>query len=236
MGLLDVFGDNKKDVTLIIIGAAASALAPAISDKELRNLVSVGGIGLGLWGTLRLIYKQGGQFGNAVNDAAALPAGKGSWFERALGTFGRAIGQEPQPGISTSPDRPATEDFQLGKPKNILGITGKIRSPSQDQEIKVALFSDTIPIDAAVMNQGSAVQSGKVIARALINGFPKEVIGPEMTLQPGEFRNVAMRIPTEYSVRDIGPRLGGAGIIGHRYDLAIRWNAFTLDRITFLTD
>ena len=220
----------------ILAGAGiGSAIAGSVPDRNTRLtlqiasglIAGIAAIDIALTAK-KLIQESNREFWAAIMEAAQMPAGTGSLFERGLGMFGRATGNEPGPSIETTPDRPATEGPKLGNPKNALLIAGKIRSVENQEitpttlTISFPLFSDTGLVDAAIENQGSNPQTGQVRARLLIKSTPYMVNSPPITLAPGEFRTVSLRVPRDYSYYGT-------------YDLALQWNNFTLDRVTFST-
>lgn len=221
---------ESKTLAWAGIIASAAGLLYSIKAKSRPGMV-LAGFGLAM-GIHKLLRPEGffSPARAAVVDAAGLPAGADvSLLEKALGVLGRATGMEPPASVQTVTDRGATDGPFLGNPKNVLGIAGKIRSPLEGAILKVPIFADTVEIDAAIENQSNEVREGIPVARVLqYRGGPLKaptivtVEGAPVTLKPGEFRTVIMRIP---------PKESASG----KVDVALQWGKYTLDRVTFET-
>lgn len=226
-------GENRTEVALIVAAGAGVFLGSRLADPSARKFVTGGSLALGAWAGLRMVYKQGGSLEGAVGGAAALPYGAGSWFEQLLGLGGRLTGNEPAPGIVATPDMPADPAKggpYLGQPRNALRVAGKIRYPESGQVAKLPWGADTIALDAAVENQSSEPRSGRIKVRSIVGeGAYRYVEGPDVTLKPGEFFTVAIRVPTSHGVSQFGPG-------NYRFDTALQFDNYTLDRVGFETD
>jgi hypothetical protein len=206
-----------------------------MSYKDTLVLWSIiGAVGIGGWIWLSNEWEKLSEEEKlALAYSAALPRGVGDWRQQLLSFYARVRGTFqpgilPEPGITTTIDRPAVEGKYLGPPKNALKVSGLIRTvenqdPRAENTIEVPLFADTMLIDAAIENQSEYARHGQLKARALIGligSTPYFIESPPIDLQPGEFRQVTMRVPLDYGKR-------GA------YDIAIQWAGYTLDRVVF---
>lgn len=174
----------------------------------------------------------------ALAYSADFTYGTGGFGQRILSAYARfrlwAADKAAGAGITTEKDRPAVPGRHLGPPKNVLGISGVIRTiENQDprkpgnyelaeaDRVIVPAFAETVLADSAIENQSNIVREGIVSARMLgANSTPYTIEGPSIVLAPGEFRNISLRIPRDYSYRG-------------RMDFALQFEKHTLDRVAF---
>jgi hypothetical protein len=225
---------SKTGLLLSGLGGIAIAYGRGLEDKRARDIATAAGaavLGFGLFRLLEgpegLLAGAVGRFQGALASSSAVSHGEGvSAFEKGLGLLGRATGNEPEAGITTRVDRAADESKGpfLGTPKNALLVAGKIRSPVQGGELRLPLFADTVMVDAAVENQAAEPRAGRIAVRYMDGGEARIMQGPEVTLAPGEFREVSIRVP---------PARAGGTFEG---DIALLFSNHTLDRVGFNYD
>lgn len=149
-------------------------------------------------------------------------------LEKVGALVSRAAGYDVEPSIAVQRDTPADPQAGpfLGTPRNALLVAGKIRSPQSGQSVVVRLLDSTYPVDAAIENQSKVEVRGQVQARVISQGFlqgePQITVvdGPTITLPPGGFYEVSMRLPR---FRDAN---GTA-------ELALLFSRYKLDGVTF---
>ena len=220
----------------ILTGAGIGAvIAPLIPDRRASAVLTLGAGGVGLIVGIdialtakREIEEYGKSWVEAVRSAANLPFGAGSLYEQFAGALGRASGLGPEEGIKSEPDRPATEGAKLGPPKNALRVAGKIRTVENQAPtgaVGVPLFADTLLVDVALENQAGELRTGVLKLESSQKGlrvdFATTSIDRELTLQPGEFQQVTVRIKRE-------------AFAALQTDLRLSWEGYTLDRVQFI--
>jgi hypothetical protein len=223
--LASLFGSTREAKVGTLLGGGLF-LVGAFDRRADRGMVlKVAGAAV-LVATLLREQRRTGTVGDALEGAAALPAGNAGVHpvEKALGVLGRAFGIEPEPGIDQVTERAADESAGpvLGQPRNALLVAGAWRQPLEGGTFNVATFSDTFQANAVVENQSDREVAGQVRVRITHEGLLQSGAqftifeGPSIRLAPGEMRELAMRLPT---VRDADGRIGLA-LLFSGYNLA----------------
>ncbi len=161
---------------------------------------------LGAWWLFRrdgAIARQAREFKETLEEYAGRSVAQApTGVERVIGAVGRLALGAPGPSITSQVDLPAEpgKGPLLGKPRNLLGVAGKIRSPMDRGTVKVAEFAQVWPADAALENQSAVKVSGELALRVIEDGAfggpeTRMVSGGRIELAPGEFRSVLFQVP-----------------------------------------
>jgi hypothetical protein len=229
VNLADLLGGSSRESKAgLVLGAGLFAFGVYDHKRERGTALKLAGAGV-VAAVLLREQRRIGTAGDALSDAAALPAGNAgvSTFEKALGVLGRAVGIEPEAGIEDRAERAADESAGpfLGTPKNALLVAGAWRAPQDGGTINVAAFSSTFQANAVLENQSRQEVAGQVRVRIMHEGLLQSGTqttyfeGPYLRLAPGEMRELDMRLPT---VRDADGRIG----------LALLFSGFNLASVT----
>ena len=240
---------QTQAIGLALAGGLGVWTGSYLPDRASRNLavaISSGVLGFAIYHLFELGKSQLQQ---AAQDAADLPAGvdngpgvggEGGGFvdqalgavEHVVGTLSRAVDNEAPAGVGPVTNaRPAVSGPHLGNPKNVYRVAGVIRSPMRNAVYKRPAFADTVLLDTAIENQDTVIRYGDVSARVLYypNGplsNPETVLvpGPRVTLEPGAFKELQMRVPRE-KAHFFTPTMP--------LDVSLVFAGFVLDRLTF---
>lgn len=204
----------KSEIVAIVAGSAGVYFAFSIADKRARQTSLIASAALLGYGLYKFSRNSGAQAQKeAIAHELSLPPGT-SLADEAIAAYGNLTGEEPAPNISTQTDRPADKGPYLPTPKNVLRVSGVIRYPQNGGTVRRHLFGDTIVLDAAIENQDTVSHTGLVQARYQKGGDFVYQDGPRVTLAPGAFQTVTLRIPAVDNV-------------------ALRFANYTLDQVSY---
>ena len=196
---------------VILIGAAAVAASYLVPDPEQRNALRWVGGGLIAFGVLAPSAT-----GQGLGEQLQTSGGGVGIISRAL------LGEAPE-GLESNTPGP---DVDLGNPKNILRISGKITSPQAGQAPDRKVFGGQYEIAGLIQNQGDVERTGVTevwIEEAHLIGAKTIVVkGAPITMKPGETRSLTFRVGVEATL-----------IFGVEATARFRFEGYTLDKITF---